>query len=350
VLLGTALLNDASPEAPTRRVPSAVAGEMARWGATPVFDAYWRFAAARQDVLLARLAGGVAPWTGDSVLAAHRFTNVYRFADRVSQDLLRMVQNDVAGRSGEDLVLRSLLFKVFNRTSTWATLVRACGEPTVRSFDPVKYGAVLAAERAAGRKIYSAAYIIPNPACGAATKHDNHLRLLGRLLDDGTIDRIAAEGTLDGVYRLLSSIPSFGPFLAFQFAIDINYSVATRTDEDAFVVPGPGARDGLRKCFPSLPRGAEAQAIMWVAKTQEEHFTRLGVRFRSLAGRRLQPVDCQNLFCEIDKYARVAFPGVAGISGRTRIKQTFSPARRQPVPPLLVPPKWIAARTAREAV
>ena len=151
------------------------------------------------------------------------------------------------------------------------------------------------------------------------------------------------------MYRLLSAIPSFGPFLAFQFAIDINYSTTTRTDEDAFVMPGPGARDGLRKCFPLLPRGAEAEAIMWAANTQLEHFARLGVRFRPLAGRQLQPVDCQNLFCEIDKYARVAFPRVAGISGRSRIKQTFLPASRQPVPPILVPPKWIAAGTARRA-
>lgn len=32
----------------------------------------------------------------------------------------------------------------------------------------------------------------------------------------------------------------------------------------------------------------------------------LGLRFRSLAGRRLKLIDCQNLFCEVDKYARVA--------------------------------------------
>jgi hypothetical protein len=52
----------------------------------------------------------------------------------------------------------------------------------------------------------------------------------------------------------------------------------------------------------------------------------------------LQLVDCQNLFCEVDKYARVAHPQVSGLSGRTRIKQRFRPAPE----PLRAwfPPKW----------
>ena len=327
-------------------VSGALSDRMRLWGATPVFDAYWRFAAARQEVLLARLDGLPAPWTDDSVLARHRFTNAYRFADRVSQHLLRHVQNDQPGRTGDDLVLRTLLFKIFNRSSTWCALVDGAGEPTIGSFDPVRYAHVLDHERARGHKIYSAAYIVPNPARGAPTKHANHLLLLAHLAEGGTFERIVADGSLEGAYRILAAVPSFGPFLAYQFAIDINYTAVTATDEDGFVVPGPGARDGMRKCFAALPRGAETEAILWAAQTQEEHFARLGVRFRRLAGRRLQPIDCQNLFCEIDKYARAAFPHVAGISGRSRIKQGFAAAGRPDVDPVIVPPKWVAAGTA----
>ena len=56
---------------------------------------------------------------------------------------------------------------------------------------------------------------------------------------------------------------------------------------------------------------------------------RLGLEFRSLWGRRLQLIDCQNLFCEVDKYARVRHPEVVGVSGRTRIKQKYA---RHPLP------------------
>jgi hypothetical protein len=66
--------------------------------------------------------------------------------------------------------------------------------------------------------------------------------------------------------------------------------------------------------------------------------SRLGLRFSGLRGRPLQLIDCQNLFCEADKYARAVHPEVCGISGRTRIKQSY----RQDITPLSAwfPPKW----------
>jgi hypothetical protein len=120
----------------------------------------------------------------------------------------------------------------------------------------------------------------------------------------------------------------------------------TAGGEGEFVVAGPGAVDGLHKCFATLPAGAEAEALLWVANTQEEHFNRLGLTFQSVFGRRLQPIDCQNLFCETDKYARVSHPHVTGRSGRSRIKQVFNAIGRQPLPPLFCPPKW-AGRVSR---
>jgi hypothetical protein len=75
-----------------------------------------------------------------------------------------------------------------------------------------------------------------------------------------------------------------------------------------------------------------------VADRQESEFEARGIPFQSLWGRRLQLIDCQNLFCEVDKYARVAHPQVRGISGRSRIKQRFTPVG-QPLTAWF-PPKW----------
>jgi hypothetical protein len=75
-----------------------------------------------------------------------------------------------------------------------------------------------------------------------------------------------------------------------------------------------------------------------MADNQEREFERLGIKFQTLWGRPLQLIDCQNLFCEVDKYARVAHPEIAGISGRTRIKQKFSPTGSLDLP--WYPPKW----------
>jgi hypothetical protein len=312
---------------------------MERWGATEVFDVYWRFAVRRQQVLIRRLTGAAPPWTDDPILTQYRFTNPYRFSDRVSQYLLRHVQYDEP-RPSATTVLRTLLFKVFNRIDTWQSLVSEVGEPTSELFDPSRYGRVLSELRSRNRRIYSPAYIVPNPQFGADAKHNNHLRLLATLLENGTVERITQAGNLSALFNVLRTAPSFGPFLAFQYAVDINYSTVTDTGEDDFVVQGPGARDGLRKCFSMLPPGSEADAILWVTETQDEHFARLGLTFPFLEKRKLQPIDCQNLFCEADKYARVSHPHFAGHSGRTRIKQVFNATGRDPLPPLFVPPKW----------
>jgi len=75
---------------------------------TAVFDTYWRFAAERHAMFFRRLCGEW-PVTADSILAAHRFTNVFRASDRVSQYLIGVVIPGSA--SDDDLFFRTLVFK-----------------------------------------------------------------------------------------------------------------------------------------------------------------------------------------------------------------------------------------------
>ncbi|WP_245672014.1 nucleotide kinase domain-containing protein [Nocardia anaemiae] len=305
---------------------------------TPVFDTYWRFAARRHAIYEARLEGRSGPWTTDPVLLKHRFTNCYRAADRVSQYLIREVSYQ-GSQHLEEVVFRTLLFKLFNRVSTWRLLSEAFGQISWREFDLSSFDDVLTAEFAQGRKLYSAAYVVPPPRLGADRKHTNHLRLLQHMMTTGLPDELAAATSLRQVFEALVAYPAMGDFLAFQFAIDLNYSSALDFDEMEFVVPGPGARDGIRKCFGRAADGIEADVIRYMAEHQHEHFQRLGLTFAGLRGRRpLQLIDCQNLFCEVDKYARVMHPDIAGHSGRTRIKQLFAPVPERVT--AWFPPKW----------
>lgn len=304
---------------------------------TPVFDTYWRFAAARQALYEARLSGQAEPWTSDPVLLRHRFTNCYRAADRVSQFLISQVIYD-GPQEPREVVFRTLLFKMFNRIGTWLRLEAALDGVSWREYGYARYERVLTAAFSRGERLYSAAYVVPPPAFGEARKHANHLRLLERMMSTDVPGKVASAGSLRGAFEVLRSYPAIGDFLAYQYAIDLNYSQALHYDEMEFVVPGPGARDGIRKCFGRSADGIEADVIRYMADSQEEHFSRLGLPFGGLRGRRLQLVDCQNLFCEVDKYARVTHPDVPGISGRTRIKQSFRPVA-EPVPAWF-PPKW----------
>src|SRR6266704_5843182 len=105
-----------------------------------------------------------------------------------------------------------------------------------------------------------------------------------------------------------------------------------------FVSPGPGARSGIHKCFSDLCEWPEEEIIRWVAENQEAQFAERKLEFRSLRGRPLQLIDCQNLFCEIDKYARVRFPEISGRLQRTRIKRRFE--ANSEVIDYWYPPKW----------
>jgi hypothetical protein len=308
-----------------------------RLKATPVFDTYWCFAHKRQELFLRRVTGAPPPWTDDSVLASHRFTNVYRASDRVSQYLIRFVLYQ-GRQTGEEIFFRALLFKLFNRIETWEELTAKLGSLTWETFNFEQYAGMLDAMMAAGQKIYSAAYIMPSPPFGNVRKHRNHLRLLEQMMRDHTPRRIERARSLREVFEILRAYPSLGDFLAFQFSIDLNYSEMIDFSEMEFVVAGPGARDGIRKCFKDIGGLTDSEVIRAVTDLAEREFERLGLCFQTLWGRRLQLIDCQNLFCEVDKYARVVHPRYEGGSGRTRIKQKFSP-RPDPLPQWY-PPKW----------
>ncbi len=313
--------------------------------ATPVLDTYWKFAVERQRIFMRRVLGLPPPWTEDSVLERYRFTNAYRAADRVSQFLIRHVlyEGDQAPR---EVFFRALLFKLFNRIDTWRSLVSKFGTPATSDFRPEYFERHLDSRRERGSKIYSAAYIVPNPNFGHPRKHGNHLRLLELMLRQEAPERIANAESLEAVYAILRSYPSIGPFLGFQFAIDLNYSFLIDFSEMDFVVPGPGARNGIRRCFVDTAGLNDSDVIRAVSDLREKELARLGLKFPNLWGRPLQLVDLQNLFCEVDKYARVACPSSNaspysnGAPTRKRIKQLYRPAPSNARLPQFYPPKW----------
>lgn len=306
-----------------------------------VYESYWRFAAERQAVFFRRARGETRPWTDNPVLMIYKFTNAYRASDRVSQYLIRhVIYRDDLPRSSREVFFRILLFKLFNKIETWELLERALGPITFEDYRFPAYDAVLARAMQAGQRIYSAAYIMPpgSRSFGRSAKHQNHLLLLERMMADQLAERLAQIRTMQEGFEKLRAYPTIGDFLAYQFITDINYSELTDFSEMDFVVPGPGARDGLRKCFVDPGGLNEPELIRLMANLQEQEFARLGLDFQSLWGRRLQLIDCQNLFCEVDKYARVAHPQIAGKTGRVRIKQKFVPAPK--AIDLFYPPKW----------
>ncbi|MEG4440504.1 putative DNA base hypermodification protein [Microcoleus sp. AT9_B5] len=306
-----------------------------------VFDSYWRFAAERQKIFFKKLENAQIPWTDDQILSTYKFTNAYRASDRTSQYLIRNViyRNDLPA-SSKEVFFRIMIFKLFNKIETWQLLENKIGSIIYAEYSFERYDRVLTEAMKSEQTIYSAAYIMPSggKTFGHTAKHRNHLKLIELMMADELPHKLADATNMHKGFDLLREYPTLGDFLAYQFITDVNYSEITNFTEMDFVIPGPGALDGIRKCFLDLGGLNEPEIIKFMADIQESEFERLGLDFKSLWGRKLQLIDCQNLFCEVDKYARMKHPDIAGISGRTRIKQKYS-ANTQPVD-YWYPPKW----------
>jgi hypothetical protein len=179
---------------------------------TAIFRIYWHFAADKLRAFRARLRGADTSASLDPVLREYKFTNAYRASDRTSQCLIRNVIYDSQNRPFRDTFARVLLFKLFNRIETWKRLEDTIGPIRAEMIDPTGIAAVLHRAQAAGKRIYSAAYIMPPPfTFGSASKHENHLRLLRHMLDDFADRRIQESRSMAEAFEVLLSYPSIGP-------------------------------------------------------------------------------------------------------------------------------------------
>ncbi|RUT01012.1 hypothetical protein DSM106972_070180 [Dulcicalothrix desertica PCC 7102] len=304
------------------------------------FDTYWKFAAMRQEVFFNKINNPLPPWTNNRILNTYKFCNAYRASDRVSQYLIKNVIYDPnRSNNEEEVIFRILLFKIFNKIETWKYLEEKVGDYIVLSnFNFNTYSSILEEAMNSGHAIYTSAYMsCASKEFGYDKKHQNHLKLIEKMVfEDKLINRIVKAKNLEEVFNIIQEYPLLGKFMAYQLAIDINYSEIINFDENSFTIAGPGAERGINKCFINTGGKNYSDIILWMTENQDKEFQRLGLNFQSLWGRPLQAIDCQNLFCETDKYCREAFPELK--SNRKKIKSKFT-SNFQAID-YFYPPKW----------
>ncbi len=279
--------------------------------------------------------------TTDPILSEYKFTNVYRVCDRVSQYLVRQVIYSPKGNfSAQDTILRILLFKIFNRIDTWEFIEHNLGFITTQNFNITEISNILS-ERIKNRPIFSAAYLMTgthrNYTKGYFYKHEKWLQMLKtEIIDTPVINKMLKCKTLKELYEILIKCSFIGPFLAYQYAIDLNYSDVFDFDENSFVKAGIGAIRGIKKCFSDLDGYSYEDAIRYTADNIEKYREKYGYYFNNLFGREPTLIDLQNCFCETDKFLRVKLPELS--VGNKRIKQKFK--INQTKIDLFFPPKW----------
>lgn len=308
-----------------------------------VFDLYWYFACERQNIFWKKINRDPAPWTHDKILQEYKFCNSYRVNDRVSQYLLKNVIYNGNNYNYEDMLFRIILFKLFNKESTWELLSKKFGDILLKNFNTKKYSIVLENAISNGTKIYNDAYIsCANKAFGYDRKHDNHLALLDKMFNiDKMQDKIIKCNTMQDAFNIIKGYPLIGNFMAYQLVTDINYSAFVNWKENEFTVAGPGSLRGIKKCFIDKGTMTNEDIIKYMYMHQDEEFRRLNLNFKRIGNRPLQLIDCQNIFCELDKYCRQALPDLK--SNRTKIKKHYVPKKDKIE--YIYPPKWEISRT-----
>lgn len=303
-----------------------------------ILDTYWYFAAERQEIFFKKLKGESPPYCSDPILNSYKFCNTYRASDRVSQYLIKKV---IYGKNKYDelnTLFRIFLFRLLNKKETWEKLEGKLGEVSLQNFSLDKYAKVLEEIKNENGVIYGNAFILcANKVFGYEEKHKNHLALLESVfVKTKNGEELVKANSMKQLFENLLKLPLIGQFMAYQLAIDFNYSEVFDFSENEFTSAGPGAIRGIRKCFEDLGGKSYEDVIIWMVENQDKEFDRLGIKFKNLFGRKLQAIDCQGLFCETDKYCRVKYPELK--SQRVKIKATYRPSLEKIE--YFYPPKW----------
>lgn len=329
---------------------------------------FCEFAEERQHIFDCKQAGLLPPWTFDTVLANHKFTNCYRILDRVSQYLIREIINPVLeehkvfiqanGRLPyhvwHDLFCQVYIFKMFNKIETWKSIPKH-----VRQEPSAQLSELTVWARNYPGTLFSNAYLMAPPdGVEYRTRLGLYIGTLRKMLADHAPEKIHAMfgpsplfQNMRGVFEYLRQFNGFGDFLAYQFALDFFYAMPRRPYLDDFVVPGPGCIRGMQKVFNGKLEKENMPAVLKeMTHNQYDLFYMFDIQFPFLSideermtyeGLALN--DFQNLFCEFDKYSRVAYPDMGKgyvKSKRSKIKAAYDFNNAKPVQPVVFPWAW----------
>ncbi|TEB22497.1 hypothetical protein FA13DRAFT_1641311 [Coprinellus micaceus] len=314
---------------------------------TPVFDAFWYWVAERKAIDDRRRAGEPAPWTDDPILQNNYFCNPYRVLDKVCQYMIKQVI-EKGSQKPEEVVFRILLFNTFTKIETWELLEERLGPLKWSTYDRQKYEEVLFD---ADTTLYTGAFIKPAPDFCCGKNFQNHLALIENMMENDIAFKLLGAPTMADVYEYLVAFPSMGEFNTYQLILNLSYSNILNFHPNDFVMAGIGSYSGLVKMFGAGMRSALAEnkdfaidVMRWLAETQDEHFNRLGITLSRLGPKKLPLglADIEHSVCEVDKYARAAYPKVKGTSDRKHLKRKYDAFKTTTVYPAkpFLPKAW----------
>jgi hypothetical protein len=341
---------------------------------------YFQFATERMKIFYRKQAFAATPWTEDEVLLSNKFTNCYRILDRISQYLIREIINPFWRSFSTSTTNNGLaeitklagqiyIFKMLNKIESYEAIPYHLIRDPAYNIDDIEE--FLANASDAGGVLFSNAYLMAPPdGRKYLTRLELYMDQLRKIFEDEgaaynlvqwTESRDVDSGSgLQLRFDYLRKFHGFGDFLAYQFALDFAYAAPYRVDLNSFVVPGPGCVRGMQKVFGFELGKAEMVSILKALYNGQEHLqTMFGVDFPYLRfntgislnspllgcthrvhEERLALNDFQNLFCEFDKYSRVAYPELSSSTEKSKIKERYDDRRAKKIMNIELPWSW----------
>lgn len=229
------------------------------------FRRFWRFVNERQLIWYRRFVEKKkAPWTKNLTLREFQFTNVYRELDRGTLYLTQQIYP--ACDNPKDMLFNIVIYRLFNHIPTYEFLCRSRakrGELKPFVAGTWTWGPMARELRRwndNGNQVFTSAFTVTGAAfAGSASKIDNISYLIEEIQhflyykDLQWWKEVWNAKNMKDAWDKIRKIRGFGPFLAYELVIDINYA-HRRWGEDSFVNPGPGAKRGINAIYPDVHR------------------------------------------------------------------------------------------------
>jgi len=203
-----------------------------------ILDPFFQFCLERERIRKRKESGQPWPWTEDPALRDNFFCNVYREDDKTTRWFRENVRDHVS-KSPQRSLSATVAFRWFNRIET-GELIRPL---LLGRWDERAALRTLKAERAAGRPIFSPAYII---CCPGGPKLEYVARSISMAVSRwATV--LEDTRTLQAVWDKLCEERGLGAFMAYEIVTDLRWTDTLRgaADTHTWANPGPGCARGL---------------------------------------------------------------------------------------------------------
>ncbi|KPJ91081.1 MAG: hypothetical protein AMS18_09380 [Gemmatimonas sp. SG8_17] len=203
-------------------------------GGPGAVDGFFEYARERQLIKLRRDAGESPPFTGDPVLRAYRFCNVFREDDRTTAWFRQNVR-DVLRESPTEVTLATITFRWFNRIEVGEQILDILLEDgwnakrirsRLRNVQPLVTGAYMVKTPPGMSKLEGIIWCM---------KHINRRSLPQMPMT-----------SLELAHQWLTQYPYLGDFMAYEVITDLRHTFQLQdaTDIMTWANPGPGAARG----------------------------------------------------------------------------------------------------------